>query len=94
MKNFRKIGASAILMLGIGFVGLDRVPGGAQPVLPIPRMGQNLTADGGAPPPPPIPFPKNESPLTADGGAPPPPPIPFSKDGGAPPPPPIPWVNA
>ncbi len=65
-----------------------------------------IRADGGAPPAPPIPWPTGggviDSPyLNADGGAPPAPPIPWPKsmneqstlraDGGAPPAPPIPW---
>jgi hypothetical protein len=65
-----------------------------------------IRADGGAPPAPPIPWPTGpgviDSPyLKADGGAPPAPPIPWpssineqstlSADGGAPPAPPIPW---
>lgn len=64
-----------------------------------------IRADGGAPPAPPIPWPKApaaiDSPyLNADGGAPPAPPIPWPTnseqsilmaDGGAPPAPPIPW---
>lgn len=78
MKNFIKIGASAILIASFGIATLDRMHGSTQPVLPIPRMGQNLNADGGAPPPPPIPLPKNETILVADGGAPPPPPIPLA----------------
>jgi len=65
-----------------------------------------IRADGGAPPPPPIPWFTDagaiDTPqLNADGGAPPPPPIPWTNstnerltleaDGGAPLPPPIPW---
>lgn len=65
-----------------------------------------ITADGGAPPAPPIPWPSGagaiDGPhLNADGGAPPAPPIPWlgnfseqstlTADGGAPPAPPIPW---
>jgi len=65
-----------------------------------------IRADGGAPPAPPIPWPTGsgviDSPyLNADRGAPPAPPIPWPPtnnastvlraDGGAPPAPPIPW---
>lgn len=77
MKNFKRFVAFTVLLVGFGIVefnGSGRFVGQI-PILP-PKIV--LTADGGAPPAPPIPLPKSETILIADGGAPPAPPIPLS----------------
>ncbi len=100
MANFRKIGLSVVLIVSFAVTGFE-MSGGARLAPLVPAGRQSLSADGGAPPAPPIPVPKNNSVLATDGGAPPAPPIPVPKnnsvlaaDGGAPPAPPIPLVNA
>jgi len=79
MRGFRKIGALAVLIAGFGILGFEREKESAPAVLSLPAAGQTLTADGGAPPAPPIPVPPPKGLLTADGGAPPSPPIPVPK---------------
>lgn len=75
MRSFRKLVAFPVLIVGFGILGFD---GTSRFVGQIPVLSPKvvLTADGGAPPPPPLPVPTTNVMLTADGGAPPPPPLP------------------
>lgn len=100
MQNLGKFSLLAVLLLGQA-IACSNQTGSARLALCITGAVSTLTADGGAPPAPPIPLSKGETNLVADGGAPPAPPIPLSKgetnlvaDGGAPPAPPIPLARA